>query len=118
MLLRRLAVVLPADQYTSAITVGELIYGAYRSNRPEYFLDKLEQIVWPNVSVLAFDETAARIYGQLRAQMDKLGTPVSEPDLRIASIAMAHKLILVTGNERHFSRIPSLQIQNWLKDES
>ena len=81
-------------------------------------MDKLEQLVWPNVSVIPFDGTAARTYGLLRAELEKLGTPISEPDLRIASIAMAHSLILVTGNERHFSRIPSLQIENWLKEGS
>ena len=116
-LIRKLALTSAGNQFTSAITVGELVYGAFRSNRPDYFLNKLEEIVWPNITILPFDDTAARIYGMLRAQLEKAGTPTSEPDLRIASIAISNQKTLVTGNERHFSRIPSLQIENWLKDE-
>lgn len=40
--------------------------------------------------------------------------PVAEPDLRIASIALAHDLTLVTGNARHFSRVPGLNVENWM----
>ncbi len=115
-LIRKLALVSPVDQFTSAITVGELVYGAFRSSRPDYYLDKLNQIVWPNVKVLPFDDKAAQTYGKLRALLEKAGTPTSEPDLRIASIALSNGMTLITGNERHFSRIPSLQIENWLKD--
>jgi tRNA(fMet)-specific endonuclease VapC len=115
-LIRKLAMVSPVDQFTSAITVGELVYGAFRSIRPDYYLDKLDQIVWPNVKILPFDGKAAQTYGKLRAMLEKAGTPTSEPDLRIASIAITTEMILITGNERHFSRIPSLQIENWLKD--
>ena len=114
-LLRRLAGVSAEQQFTSAITVGELIYGAYRSTRPNYFLDKLDRLVWPNITILAFDEAAARTYGQLRAKLERAGTTVSEPDLRIASIALMQQLTLITGNVRHFSKIHDLQIENWLR---
>lgn len=114
-LLRRLAGVSPQHQFTSAITVGELIYGAYRSTRPDYFLHKLDHLVWPNVTILAFDEAAARAYGHVRAELERRGTLVSEPDLRIASIGLVHRLIVVTGNVRHFSRISNLRVENWLQ---
>lgn len=114
-LLRRLAGVSPRNQFTSAITVGELIYGAYRSARPEFFLERLDRLVWPNVTILAFDEAAARAYGHLRAELERGGMSLSEPDLRIASIALVHRLTVVTGNVRHFSRISNLQIENWLQ---
>ncbi len=113
-LLRRLAEVPAEDQFISTITMGELIYGAYRSSRPDYFFSRLEEHVWPNVRILAFDETAARVYGELRARLERSGTPVSEPDLRIASIALGRRLVLVTGNTRHFARIPGLKIENWI----
>ena len=114
-LIQKVAAVPPDRQFTSAITVGELIYGACRSTRPDFFLDKLDRLVWPNIMILPFDEAAGHIYGQVRARLEQAGTPVSEPDLRIASIALIRKLILVTGNTRHFSRIPGLSIENWFR---
>jgi tRNA(fMet)-specific endonuclease VapC len=60
-LVRRLANVSVEHQFTSAVTVGELIYGAYRSARPNYFLEKLDRLVWPNITILAFDGAAAHI---------------------------------------------------------
>ncbi len=114
-LIKKVAAVPPDQQFTSAITVGEMIYGAYRSTRPDFFLEKLDRLVWPNITILPFDEAAARAYGQLRARLERAGTPVSEPDLRIASVALIRQLTLVTGNTRHFSRIPGLSIENWLR---
>lgn len=105
----------PAEvQFTSTITVGELIYGAYKSEKPDYFLKKLDELVWPNVIVVAFDEKAAHIYGNIRAEQEKVGISISEPDLRIASIVLANNLMLVTANLRHFSKINGLKIENWL----
>lgn len=113
-LLRRLATV-PADQqFTSAITVGEMVYGAYKSNRPDYFLEKLNRLLWPNLQIVSFDETSARTYGRLRANLEKSGVVLTEPDLRIASIALTHNLTLVTGNTQHFSKVPGLKVENWL----
>ena len=114
-LLRRLATVAPEDQFTTTITVGEMVYGAYRSQRRDYFLERLENEVWPNLRILPFDTDAAVIYGRLRHELETSGTPLAEPDLRIASIALARGLTLVTGNLRHFSRVPGLAVENWLE---
>lgn len=113
--LKRLAAIPAKEQFTTTITVGEMVYGAYRSKRPDYFLEKLAQSVWPNVNILSFDETSAYTYGKLRAELEKKGTPLTEADLRIASIALTYNLTLVTGNTKHFSKIPELKIENWLK---
>ncbi len=101
-LIRRLALLEPSQQFTTAITVGELVYGAYKSDRPGYFLEKLEKLVWPNIQILSFDEKVAGVYGRLRAELEKKGTPLSEPDLRIASIAR-HLGLTITAPEL-FSR--------------
>jgi tRNA(fMet)-specific endonuclease VapC len=114
--IKKLASVSPEDQFTTTITVGELVYGAYKSSRSEYFLDKLETIVWPNINILSFDEDAAKIYGRVRADMEKKGIAVSEPDMRISAIALCHNLTVVTGNTRHFFRVPGLKVENWLKE--
>jgi len=113
-LLRRISAISPELQFTSAITAGELVYGAYRSSRPEYFLEKLETLVWPHLVILPFDYNAARIYGKLRSSLEREGIPLSEPDLRIASIALNRQFTLITGNIRHFGRIRNLQVANWL----
>ncbi len=47
-----------------------------------------------------------------------MGQRVAEPDLRVAAIALARDATLVTGNVRHFERVPGLRIENWLIDES
>jgi predicted nucleic acid-binding protein len=113
-LLGRLATVPPEQQFTTAITVGEMVYGAYRSPRREQLLRQLEERVWPNVRILPFNRAAAETYGRLRAELERAGTPLSEPDLRIAAIALTHDLTVVTGNVRHFSRVPGLRVENWL----
>lgn len=113
-LLVRLATVPPEQQFTSAITVGEMVYGACRSRSPEPLLQQLEERLWPNVRVLPFDRPAAEMYGRLRAELERAGTPLCEPDLRIASIALIHDLTVVTGNVRHFGRVSGLRVENWL----
>ena len=106
---------LPSEfQYTTSINVGEIYYGAYRSPKKEEILRAFEETIFPNVTALPFDENSARIYGQLKAKLEKRGITKSEPDLRIASIALQHKFILVSGNVRHFKDIPRLRIENWL----
>ena len=62
-----------------------------------------------------FERRAAETYGRLRADLERVGTPLAEPDLRIASIALTHDLTVVTGNVRHFSRAPGLRVENWLQ---
>lgn len=113
-LIRRIADLDPQDQATTAITAGELIYGAWRSPRPEHFLAILDQRVWPNVRVLSFDLESAQVYGELRAGLERSGTPISEPDLRIGAVCIRHQATLATGNLRHFSRIPGLTAEDWL----
>jgi tRNA(fMet)-specific endonuclease VapC len=115
--IRRLAALEPEQQFTTSITVGELVYGAYKSGRAEYFLGKLDKLVWPNINILAFDEEAAKVYGRLRAALEKKGTILAEPDMRIASIAISHGLTVITGNLRHFSRVPGLSVEDWISSE-
>lgn len=113
-LLRRLADVPSAQQFTSAITVGELLYGVYKSPRAEHFRSKLEQQVWPRVRIVPFDRKAAEVYGRLRVELERVGRPLSDADLMIAAIGIARNLILVTGNVKHFERVKSLKVENWL----
>ena len=112
-LVRRLAVVPPDHQHTTAVTVGELLYGAARSGRPD-LAGRVLALLDEALTVLPFDGAAAGVYGPLRAELARSGRPLAEPDLRIAAIAIAHDLTLVTGNGRHFARVPGLRVENWL----
>jgi tRNA(fMet)-specific endonuclease VapC len=67
-----------------------------------------------NLAVLPFDAAAARICGGLRAELERRGSPIGDADTRIASIALANGLTVVTGNVRHFQRVPELSVENWL----
>ena|SRR3990170_3442673 len=113
-LLTRLATVLPEQQFATAITVGEMVYGAYKSAKREHLPQQLQERVWPHVRILAFDRSAAETYGPLRAQLERAGIPLSEPDMRIAAIALTHDLIVVTGNTRHFRRVEGLRAEDWM----
>ena len=113
-LLVRLAAVPRDEQFTTAITVGEMVYGAERSSRREYLLRQFESRLWPTLRILPFDRAAAEAYGSLRAELERAGTPLSEPDMRIAAIALTHDLTVVTGNVRHFSRVDGLRVENWI----
>jgi tRNA(fMet)-specific endonuclease VapC len=112
-LIRRLARTPPAEQCTTAITLGELVYGVQKRASPA-LAARVHELVAAAGPILPFDETAARRYGELRAELEAAGRRVAEPDLRIASIALARDATLVTGNVRHFARIPGLRVENWL----
>ena len=112
-LVRRLAQLPPADQFTTAVTLGELLYGAERRGS-DRLREAVRGLVAGALTVLPFDEPAAEAYGSLRARLESAGEPLAEPDLRIASIALARDLTLVTANVRHFARVPDLRVENWL----
>ncbi len=112
-LIRRLAQVPPTDQFTTAITMGELLYGAARRDRKRLD-EQVRDLLRGALTILPFDEAAAAVYGPLRAELESGGEPLAEPDLRIASIALSRKLTMVTGNIRHFARISDLTVENWL----
>ncbi len=113
-LLAKLANVSKDQQYISTITISEIVYGAEKSQRPEYHLNNLESILLPAVNIVGFDTKAAYVCGRIRAELEIRGTPLDLADLEIASIAIANNLTLITNNVRHFKRIPLLQFENWL----
>ena len=116
-LISKLASVPPEQQFTSSITLGELIYGAYRlREHAAHLLERLDETLLPNLPALPFDGAAARRYGEVRAELEHRGTPLGDADLRIGAIALNRGLTVVTGNVRHFQRIPDLLVENWLEE--
>ena len=112
-LVRRLATIPANQQCTTSITLGELVYGAAKRGS-ERLTRRVEQLIIGAGLVLPFDEPAAGAYGTLRTHLESEGRPLAEPDLRIASIAMSRDATLVSGNVRHFARVPGLRVENWL----
>jgi predicted nucleic acid-binding protein len=107
-LVSRVARVPPGEQFTSSITLGELVYGAHRlRDHTAALLRRIDDTLLPNLSVLSFDTSAARRYGQLRAEMERKGTPIGDADMRIAAIALVHGLKVVPATSATSGEFPT-----------
>jgi tRNA(fMet)-specific endonuclease VapC len=102
----------PEEISVCSVVKAELFYGAAKSKHPEQSRLVQEQFLAPFHS-FSFDDSAAIVYGNIRARLASIGSIIGPNDLMIASIALAHDLILVTANIREFSRVPSLRYENW-----
>jgi tRNA(fMet)-specific endonuclease VapC len=98
--------------YLCDVVKSELYYGAFRSVKKEQNL-ALYELFFSQYMSLPFDGKSARIYGEIRSELSKLGTPIGAYDFQIAAIALANNLILVTHNTREFQRIKNLQLEDW-----
>ena len=103
-----------SEQFTSAVSVGELYRGAFRSPERERHLRNIEERVLGRLTVLPFDTQIARIYGEIHAELSAADRPVADADLQIAATALRFDLELVTGNLRHFTRIRGLVVNDVL----
>lgn len=110
--LQRLARFALGEITISSITVAELHFGAQKSQYPERNRRALEQFLLP-LNVVAFDYAAAAIYGQIRATLERQGTPIGALDLLIAAHALSLGNTLVTNNERELARVPGLTVESW-----
>ncbi|MCF8078922.1 MAG: type II toxin-antitoxin system VapC family toxin [Desulfobacterales bacterium] len=102
------------EQFTSAVVMGELYKGAYRSRERERHLTNIEQRILPAVSVLPYDVEIAKVFGKIRAHLEESGTILPDADIQIAATAIEHDLELITGNLRQFNRISDLKLNNIL----
>lgn len=97
----------------SSITVAELQYGVAKSQQPQQNQTALDFFLAP-LEIVHFDNEAARQFGQIRAELGQLGTPIGAYDLLIAGHARSLDVTLVTNNIREFARVPELRIENWV----
>ena len=103
-----------ADQLCiSAITLGELHYGAEKSARRLANLEAIEHFS-ARLEVPPFGREAAAHYGQIRARLQKSGRPVGAYDMMIGGHARSAALALVTNNTREFQRIEGLRLESWI----
>jgi tRNA(fMet)-specific endonuclease VapC len=102
----------PFDIAVCSVVKSELFYGAIKSQKRQENLQKQQTFLNRFIS-LPFDDQCTEIYGEIRTDLEKKGTPIGPYDLQIASIAIANNLILVTHNVKEFQRIKNLKIENW-----
>jgi predicted nucleic acid-binding protein len=104
------------EQFTSAVVIGELYKGAYRSQARERHLSNIENRILSSVTVLPYDLGCAKVFGEVRGYLEEIGTILPDADIQIAATAIYHSLELITGNLRHFQRVDKLRINTILSD--
>ena len=102
----------PKDIAIPSIVLYELEDGIAKSNSPEKRTKQLKDMC-SVVNILPFDEKEAKKTAQIRAKLEKMGTPIGHYDYLIAGTALANYGILVTNNSKEFERIDELKLDNW-----
>ena len=97
----------------SAITCAELMFGLKRnySKQLDYWLHE----ILAKFNTIAFDNASARIYGDIRSNLEKSGTLLDNMDMLIASSALSVSATLVSHNVKHFSKIKNLKVEDWCR---
>ena len=99
----------------SAITLAELMHGVEKSSSPSQNLKRVEDFT-SRVEVFDYGTKAAAHYGDIKADLERRGTPIGENDFHIAGHARSEGLILVTNNVREFDRVDGLRTENWVSN--
>lgn len=102
------------DQFTTTVTIGEVYHGLMRASNRTRLLALFEDVLLPRATILTFDFSAAKKYGEIRSFLESQGTPLAHADLQIAAVALSMNMTLITGNLKHFQRVPELAVENWL----
>jgi len=97
----------------SAITYGELFYGAEKSHSPKKSLALLEELTHL-IPPIPLSTATSKQYGIIRCKLEKQGKQFGNNDLWIAAHVLDLELILVTNNIKEFARVPRLKVENWV----
>ena len=98
----------------SFMTIGELFYGAERSNYRSKNINLVEEFIL-TVEIINTDVEILKKFGELKADLYKKNILLPDADILIASTAMTNCSKLITGNIKHFNRFENLNIENWIK---
>jgi tRNA(fMet)-specific endonuclease VapC len=101
-----------AEIVISTIVQAEMYAGSAKSQTPQRSREIQEQFFRRFVTI-PFDTSAALHYGDIRAHLERQGTPIGGNDLLIAATAIAHDLVLVSHNTREFGRVQGLKLEDW-----
>jgi tRNA(fMet)-specific endonuclease VapC len=99
---------------TTWVTAAELFYGAARSAKPDANAALVVRFL-NTLPVLAPDLASARLFGEVKARLATAGQIVADADLFIAAITLSRGATLVTGNRKHYERIPGIVVEDWLR---
>jgi tRNA(fMet)-specific endonuclease VapC len=113
MVMRHMSAVAPADCAASTVTSYELLTGVEKCASPAVELAKVKRLL-SVVGEIDFDASAAREAAQIRALLESQGRMIGPYDVLLAGHAQSLGLTLVTANTSEFSRVPGLQLENWL----
>jgi tRNA(fMet)-specific endonuclease VapC len=101
----------------SPIVLFELRYGAAKSAHPERNVQRIADFLVGAIVVLPFEPGDAEEAGDIRAALERTGTPIGPYDVLIAAQARRRDAVLVTANEREFARVPGLKTEDWALPE-
>jgi tRNA(fMet)-specific endonuclease VapC len=96
----------------SSVVAAELAFGVAKSGSARN-RQALEMFLAP-LTILPFDASAVWVYGDLRADLERRGTPIGSLDTMIAAQALSQQAMLVTNNTREFAKVPGLRLDNWI----
>lgn len=96
----------------SIVTLMELCYGAYKSQKVTANLSKIRELE-QSFEIIPLNMESVVLFGRIKAQLETNGIRIDDLDLMIASCAVAHNLILVTNNTKHFKRVEGIRLDNW-----
>jgi tRNA(fMet)-specific endonuclease VapC len=111
-LVQRLSSMEPDAVATSIVVACELRFGARRKGS-DALTSRVEQLLGA-LTVLPFDEPADQHYADIRAALERAGTPIGNHDLFIAAHARSRGMTLVTHNTREFERVSGLSVEDWM----
>jgi tRNA(fMet)-specific endonuclease VapC len=109
----RFAALLPASVVLSPVVLGELHVGWRKSARAQANRALLQRFT-EGATLEPVDADVASTYGEIRAELEQLGTPIGQNDLWIAAQSCAKDFVLVTHNAGEFARVRSLRIEDWV----
>jgi tRNA(fMet)-specific endonuclease VapC len=112
---RRIAVAIGRGEALaiSSVVLFELHYGAAKSARPFRNTQRIVDFLAGPIEVLPFDAADVEEAGEIRAALERAGTPIGPYDLLVAAQARYRDALLVTANEREFARVPRLRFEDW-----
>ena len=98
----------------SVITLMELYYGAYKSQKVSSNLAKIKALEG-SLEIIPLGQEIVELFGLHKAKLEKAGTALDDFDLIIGSTCIANGYTIVTNNEKHFNKIPGVKVVNWTK---
>ena len=95
----------------SAITYAELSYGLEKKGSDRLFNEV--RSIMEKLSIVVFDDAQSELYGKIRVELERTGTPLGDMDMLIAAAAISTGAILVSHNKKHFAKIKGIKVEDW-----